>query len=143
VDGSGKSGEVAYTSAAFSQSTVVTGVADLTLRTSFSQSNGVIFAELQDVAPDGTATLMGVHTYLKASYRDSNTQPTLVTPGQTYDLKLQLPSKFWSIAAGHRLRLRVYSEDGGTPENATALTVSISSGAGSFIDFKQMPPTAF
>jgi predicted acyl esterase len=119
----------------------MTGTAELTVRTAFSEPDGVIFAELQDVAPDGTATLMGVHTYLKASYRDSSSQPTPVVPGQAYDLKLQMPSKFWSIAVGHRLRLRIYSEDGGAPENSTALTVSVSSG--SFIDYKVMPAKTF
>jgi uncharacterized protein len=143
VDGQGHSGELTYTGNPFAQPAVITGTVDLTLRISLSQPDGVIFAELQDVAPDGTATLMGVRTFLKASYRGSSVQPTPLVAGQPYDLKLQIPSKFWSIAAGHRLRLRLYSEDGGPPENTTAFTVFVSNGAVSFIDYKVMSPASF
>ena len=48
---------------------------------------------------------------LRARYRDSLTQPTLLHPGQVYRFEVDLQATAQLFQAGHRLRVEVTSSD--------------------------------
>jgi predicted acyl esterase len=128
VPGDGTSGQVVYTTEPFRHAAVVAGPVDVTLTAAFTAMDGNIIADLHDVSPDGSDAQMGPAGYLKASHRTSDSNPTPVTPGQSYVLKIRIPSKFWNIAEGHRLRLKITSVDTIVAADAPAGTVTVSTG---------------
>jgi putative CocE/NonD family hydrolase len=136
VPGNGTSGRLVYTTEPFKRASAVSGPVDVTLSTSFTATDGNIIVDLYDVAPDGSETRMGPAGYLKASHRKSHSQPTPVVPGQAYELAIRIPSKFWNIEEGHRLRLQVTSVDTTAAADAPAGTVTVWTGTrrASYVD---------
>jgi putative CocE/NonD family hydrolase len=67
-------------------------------------------AKLVDVSPDGTAINL-TEGILRARYRDSQTTPTLLTPGHVFSLTIDLWATSNIFRAGHRLRLEVSSSN--------------------------------
>jgi uncharacterized protein len=141
VRGDGSSGELTYATEPFKHAGVVTGPVDVTLTATFSAPDGNIIVDLHDVGPDGATKRMGPAGYLKASHRVSDSSPTSVLPGQAYELKVRIPSKFWKIEEGHRLMLKVTSADTIVASDAPAGTVSISMGKrASYLDLQLTQP---
>ena len=65
---------------------------------------------LCDVWPDGRS-LSVCDGILRARYRDSFAQPTLMQPGQVYRFETDLQATAQVFAAGHQLRVEVTSSD--------------------------------
>jgi len=65
---------------------------------------------LCDVWPDGRS-LSVCDGILRARYRESMVQPTLLTPNQVYQFQVDLWSTAQLFKAGHRLRIHVTSSD--------------------------------
>lgn len=123
VPGSATTG-IDFTSPPFSASTTVAGSVRVVLRASFSASDGALVASLQDVAPNGAFTSTGVSAYRMVSSTLSETEQRPLVPGQVYRVELNVPSREWTFKQGHRLRIRVSSEDesvGGAPAGVVNL----------------------
>ena len=65
---------------------------------------------LNDVAPDGTSHLV-TKGMLNATRRESFREPKPLTPGEIYELDIQLDCTAWVFAPGHRIRLSIASAD--------------------------------
>jgi putative CocE/NonD family hydrolase len=88
----------------------VTGPVHLELFASSSVVDTDFTAKLVDVSPDGTAINL-TEGILRARYRDSQTTPTLLTPGHVFSLTIDLWATSNIFRAGHRLRLEVSSSN--------------------------------
>ena len=79
-------------------------------------------ASLSDVAPDGVSHLVA-KGMLNATRRASLTDPEPLTPGEVYELEIEIDTTAWVFPAGHRIRLAIASADWPnvwpTPEPAT------------------------
>src|SRR5262249_28370599 len=65
---------------------------------------------LCDVAPDGTSALV-TKGVLNATHRESHSSPSPLTPGQLYELEIDLDATSWLFEPGHRIRLSVSNAD--------------------------------
>ena len=86
------------------------GPVELVLYASSSARDTDFTAKLVDVAPDGTAVNLA-DGILRARYRDSLSEPTLLEPDQVYQLRIDLVATANVFAAGHRVRLDVSSSN--------------------------------
>ena len=79
-------------------------------------------ASLSNVAPDGASHLVA-KGMLNATRRNSLTDPEALTPGEVYELEIEIDTTAWVFPAGHRIRLALASADWPnvwpTPEPAT------------------------
>jgi putative CocE/NonD family hydrolase len=85
-------------------------VVDAVLRVSSSAKDSDFAVKLVDVAPDGTAWIVG-DTILRARYRDGFERPALMEPGKTYTLKPSPIATSIRFGAGHRIRIEVTSSN--------------------------------
>src|SRR3546814_2378165 len=92
-----------YTSEPLEEAMEVSGFVDAVLKVSSSARDTDFAVKLVDVAPDGTAWIIG-DTMLRARYRDSYTQPGLMQAGQVYTLKPTPITTSIRFDKGHRLR---------------------------------------
>lgn len=99
-----------YTSAPLEQPMEVTGFVDAVLKVSSSAKDTDFAVKLVDVAPDGTAWIIG-DTILRARYRDGYTQPALMTPGTVYTLRPTPIATSIQFGTGHRIRVEVTSSN--------------------------------
>jgi putative CocE/NonD family hydrolase len=99
-----------YTSDVLDTDLVVAGPVTANLHASSSAPDTDWIVRLCDVWPDGRSMSVcdGV---LRARYRESLTQPTLLTPGEVYEFQVDLWSTAQVFKAGHRLRVHVTSSD--------------------------------
>ncbi len=67
-------------------------------------------AKLVDVFPDGTARAL-TDGILRARYRDSKTQPALLTPGQPVEITIDVGATSNLFKAGHRIRVDISSSN--------------------------------
>jgi uncharacterized protein len=65
---------------------------------------------LHDLAPDGTSYLVA-RGYLNGSHRRSHTQPEALTPGEVYEILVELLCTGYKFPAGHRIRVIVTNAD--------------------------------
>lgn len=89
---------------------VVAGSIEARIRASFTAEEGHLAVIVYDEAPDGTRTRF-TEGWLKASHRRSHADPLPVRPGRTYDLGVHVWPTHYRLAAGHRLVVRVSSDD--------------------------------
>jgi uncharacterized protein len=79
-------------------------------------------ASLSDVAPDNSSHLVA-KGMLNATRRGSLTDPGPLTPGEVYELEIEIDTTAWKFPRGHRIRLAIASADWPnvwpTPEPAT------------------------
>jgi uncharacterized protein len=99
-----------YSSEALSQDTEVTGTVTLDLFFSTDVRDTDFFATLSDVYPDGKTILL-TEGALRARYRDSLTKTNLLTPNQTYEVKIPLWETSNLFKAGHRIRIHLTSSN--------------------------------
>jgi uncharacterized protein len=99
-----------YTSEPLTQPLEVTGPVRLVIWAASSARDTDFTASLSDVHPDGTARAL-TDGILRARYRDSRTTPTLMTPGQPYELTIEVGATSNVFLPGHRLRLEVSSSN--------------------------------
>jgi uncharacterized protein len=99
-----------YSTGPLSQDLEVTGPVSATL---FVKSSGVdtdFTGKLVDVAPDGFARDVA-EGILRMRYRDSREHSTMMNPGQTYQITLDLWSTSNVFLRGHSLRLEISSSN--------------------------------
>jgi putative CocE/NonD family hydrolase len=88
----------------------VTGPITLVLYASSSARDTDFTGKLVDVYPDGRAEIL-TDGILRARYRESFSEPKLLSPGQIYELHLDLWATSNLFKAGHRIRLEVSSSN--------------------------------
>jgi uncharacterized protein len=99
-----------YTSAPIEKDVHVLGRPRVALHVSSTASVIGFAASLSDVAPDGTSHLVA-KGMLNATRRDSLTDPEPLTPGEVYELPIEIDTTAWVFPAGHRIRLAIASAD--------------------------------
>ncbi len=99
-----------YTSEPLKEPMEVTGFVDAVLKVSSSARDTDFAVKLVDVAPDGTAWIIG-DTMQRARYRDSYTQPSLMQPGQVYTIKPTPITTSIQFGKGHRIRVEITSSN--------------------------------
>lgn len=99
-----------YTSEPLAEPMEVTGFVDAVLKVSSSAKDTDFAVKLVDVAPDGTAWIVG-DTILRARYRDSYVKPELMQPGTVYTLKPTPITTSIQFGKGHRIRVEITSSN--------------------------------
>ncbi|WP_116090322.1 CocE/NonD family hydrolase [Sphingomonas crusticola] len=99
-----------YTSDPLPKPIDVVGFVDAVLKVSSSAKDTDFAVKLVDVAPDGTAWIIG-DTILRARYRDGFDKPALMAPGQVYTLHPTPIATAIQFGAGHRIRVEVTSSN--------------------------------
>jgi uncharacterized protein len=88
----------------------VTGPISLKLWIASSARDTDFTAKLVDVFPDGTARAL-TDGILRARYREGNTHPVLLTPGQPVEVRIDVGATSNLFQAGHRIRLDISSSN--------------------------------
>lgn len=106
----GRQDVLVFTSAPLDTDIEVTGPVSVTLYAASSAVDTDFTAKLLDVHPDGKAynLLDGV---IRARYRESFEQPTLLQPGRVYEYTIDLWATSNLFKKGHRLRVAVSSSN--------------------------------
>ena len=99
-----------YTSPVLDRAVEVTGHVSLTLFVSSSAPDTDFTGKLVDVFPDGRAIFL-TDGILRARYRASLADPEPLTPGQVYEVTLDLSVTSNVFLPGHRIRLEVSSSN--------------------------------
>ena len=99
-----------YTSDPLPKAIEVSGFVDAVLKVSSSAKDTDFAIKLVDVAPDGTAWIIG-DTILRARYRDGFDRPAFMAPGRTYTLHSTPIATSIQFGAGHRIRVEVTSSN--------------------------------
>jgi putative CocE/NonD family hydrolase len=99
-----------YTSDLLTEAMEVTGPITLKLFASSSAPDTDFTAKLVEVRPDGYAQNIA-EGVIRARFRESLTNPTLITPEQVYAYTIDLWATSHVFKAGHRLRLEVSSSN--------------------------------
>ena len=99
-----------FTTPELSAPVEVTGHVALTLSVSSSAVDTDFTGKLVDVHPDGRAVLL-CEGILRARYRNSLTEPQLLTPGEVTELTVDLGATSNVFLPGHRIRLEVSSSN--------------------------------
>jgi putative CocE/NonD family hydrolase len=99
-----------YTSAPLDRPLAVSGFVDAVLKVSSSARDTDFTVKLVDVAPDGTAWIIG-DTILRARYRDGFASPKPMEAGRVYTLKPTPVATAITFGKGHRIRVEVTSSN--------------------------------
>ena len=99
-----------FTSEVLTEPVEVTGHVSLTLFASSSAPDTDFTGKLVDVFPDGRAIFL-TDGILRARYRNSLAEPEPLTPGEPYELSLDLSITSNVFLPGHRIRLEVSSSN--------------------------------
>ena len=97
-----------YTSHRLEHDMEVTGPVILTLFASSSATDTDFTAALVDVHPDGKAIII-CEGIVRARFRESIRHPTLIEPGEVYQLRVDMWETSNVFKEGHRVRLEVSS----------------------------------
>jgi uncharacterized protein len=97
-----------YTSEPLQEELEVTGPVKVVLYASSNAVDTDFVAKLVDVLPDGTALNMA-EGIVRARYRDSLAQPSLMKPGEVYRFEIDLVGTSVAFQRGHRMRVHVTS----------------------------------
>ncbi|WP_295245346.1 CocE/NonD family hydrolase [uncultured Brevundimonas sp.] len=99
-----------YTSEALTEPMQVTGFIDAVLKVSSSAPDTDFAVKLVDVAPDGTAYILG-DTIMRARYRNGYDRPAPLTPGQVATVQPTPLTISNTFQPGHRIRVEVTSSN--------------------------------
>ena len=99
-----------YTGEPLDEPLEVTGPLTVVLYASSSATDTDFTAKLVDVRPDGYAQNIA-DGILRARYRDSLSQPTLLRPDEPYEFRIDLWATSHVFLPGHRLRVEVTSSN--------------------------------
>jgi len=88
----------------------VTGFVDAVLKVSSSALDTDFAVKLVDVAPDGSAYILG-DTIIRARYRDGYERPVLLTPGEVATVQPTPITISNTFQPGHRIRVEVTSSN--------------------------------
>lgn len=106
----GTNSVLCYTSAPLPEAMELIGEASVTLHAASSAVDTDWTARLCQVYPDGRSINLK-EGIVRARYRESQTEPTLIEPHQVYQYEIALGPIGVHIPAGHRLRLTISSSD--------------------------------
>jgi putative CocE/NonD family hydrolase len=99
-----------YTTAPLDEPLELIGNAEATLHLSVTAPVALVSLKLCDVSADGTSALV-CKGALNLTRRDSLEEPAPLTPGATYEVRIQLGATAWRFDPGHRIRLMVAGSD--------------------------------
>jgi putative CocE/NonD family hydrolase len=99
-----------YTSDPLDAPLDVTGFVDAVLKVSSDAKDTDFAVKLVDVAPDGTAWIIG-DTIFRARYRNGYDKPAMMEPGRTYTIHPTPIATSIQFGKGHRIRIEVTSSD--------------------------------
>ncbi len=99
-----------YSSEPLTKPIEVTGFVNAVLKISSDAKDTDFAVKLVDVAPDGTAYILG-DTILRARYRDGFATPTMMAPNTVYTLRPTPISTSNTFLPGHRIRVEVTSSN--------------------------------
>jgi predicted acyl esterase len=102
--------ELLFTTEPVRGDVVLAGSPKAEIRAAFTATDGNIAAIVYDEAPDGTRTRI-TQGWLKASHRRSHAEPVPVEPGHVHTLDVHVWPTHYRLSEGHRLVLRVSSDD--------------------------------
>ncbi len=99
-------GSLVFDTASLEERAEIFGPPVCRLRLSADKPQANLAVRLCDVAPDGSSTRVtwGV---LNLTHRNSYEDPEPLTPGEVYDIDIQLDDIAWAFPAGHRIRIAV------------------------------------
>ena len=97
-----------YTSQPLEDEIVIAGIPEVILYASSDTVDTDFAAVLTDVHPDGRSFFLA-DGIVRASYRESLVEPTLIQPGQVYAYKIELNATANCFFSGHRIRLEIMS----------------------------------
>jgi putative CocE/NonD family hydrolase len=99
-----------YSSAPLGEPMEVTGPVTVVLYARSTAPDTDFTAKLVDVSPDGTAINLS-NGIQRASFRDSLTTPTPITPGRVYRYVIHVWPTSNLFEKGHRIRVEISSSD--------------------------------
>ena len=99
-----------YSAAPFATDTEVTGPVSVELYAKSSALDTDFTAKLVDVWPNGFAQNL-TEGIVRARYRDSQSEPSLLVPGNIYKFNIDIWSTSNVFLAGHTLRLEISSSN--------------------------------
>lgn len=99
-----------YTSDPLPKAVNVAGFVDAVLKVSSSARDTDFAVKLVDVAPDGTAWIIG-DTIFRARYRDGFDKPATMKPGEVYTIRPTPITTATQFGAGHRIRVEITSSN--------------------------------
>jgi predicted acyl esterase len=99
-------GSLLYDSAPLAETIEIVGLPQVRLRVSADQPLAHWIARLEDVQPEGQASLVAA-ALLNGSQREDPLKPAPLVPGQVVDLAFDLHFTTWTFRPGHRIRLAV------------------------------------
>lgn len=99
-----------YTSEPLETALDVTGFVDAVLNISSSAKDTDFAVKLVDVAPDGTAWIIG-DTIQRARYRDGYDEQKMMVPGEVYTIKPTPMTTSIRFGKGHRIRVEITSSN--------------------------------
>ena len=82
----------------------ILGAPRVRLRLSSDKPLALVAARLNDVAPDGASTRVGIGL-LNLTHRDSHQHPTALAPGDEFDVTVEMDDIAHAFAAGQRIAL--------------------------------------
>lgn len=95
---------VCFDTGPFPERLEIFGAPVLSLDVSSDRPTAMIAARLEDVAPDGSSTLV-TYGLLNLAHRDGHEHPEVLEPGRIYRVKIVLNDIAHAFAPGHRIRL--------------------------------------
>ena len=99
-----------YSTPPFAQDTEITGPVSVELFAKSSAPDTDFTAKLVDAWPDGFAQNL-TEGIIRASHRESQEHPTLITPGEVYKYAIDLWATSNVFKKGHTLRLEISSSN--------------------------------
>jgi uncharacterized protein len=106
----GRNDVMVYTSNVLTEDLEVTGPVEAIIYASSSANDTDFTVKLVDVHPDGKAInlLEGIQ---RASYRDSNEDPSPIIPGEIYEYRFHVGNTSNLFKQGHRIRIEISSSN--------------------------------
>ena len=95
-----------FDTASLAEPLEILGAPSVRLRVSASAAVALVAVRLNDVAPDGTSSLV-TYGLLNLTHRDSHEHPAPLVPGEFYDVTVTLNDIAHGFPAGHAIRLAV------------------------------------
>ncbi|MFI6365531.1 CocE/NonD family hydrolase [Nocardia sp. NPDC050630] len=105
-----RSDVLTYTTDPLDTDTEVTGPITVKLWASSTAPDTDFVARLEVVAPDGSAVNLN-NGIIRAAFRDSLSDPSLLVPGQPYQFTIKIWPTSYQFKAGDRIRVAISSSD--------------------------------
>ncbi len=99
-------GSLVFDTGEFTEALEILGTPVVSLEFSSSQPVAMVAVRLSDIAPDDTATRIS-YGLLNLTHRGGHDSPEALTPGQRYEVQVNLNAAAQHIPAGHRLRVAI------------------------------------